>query len=124
MENLSSSSDQVFFNKGKGASAVLENIKPDFTQSDRVTPIGEITLTPSTVHVRGALLFTSDVKSTNSGSEFREAKLVGEGGSEIRITLWNGKFDQVIDRISYHITNLITKSCNGLLLASIKKKQL
>ena len=54
VENLSSSSDQMFFKKGKGASAVFKNIKPDFTQSDRVTPVGEITLTPAMVHVRGA----------------------------------------------------------------------
>ena len=65
---------------------------------------------------RGAKYFdTSDMKTTNSGSEFREAKSVGEGCSEIRITLWKGKFDQVIDRKSYHITNLITQSYNGLL---------
>ena len=51
------------------------------------------------------------------GSQFREDKLVGEGGSEI----WKGKYDQVVDKNSYHITNLITKSYNGLLLATNKK---
>ena len=117
VENISTHTETWFFNARYGSKSQWTNFKPNFPSSTFTTPVEDIVYSPNLINVKGAIAIPEEIKTTGSGIELKEAVLLDESG-QIKITLWEGKFQHFRHKHSYHVTNVSTKMFDGVVIAT------